>query len=198
MAIQIWDAQAGQYKSADLARFGGAGTLTEALVWDGTQYVKVWPPAPTGPTPLWTDDFTSPAPHPRWSLFGPYNPPGLDTGAVGPQVSDDFEVIIEADPAGAPSVGALTSDFSAGVITAWVDGQLVLTSLGAPVTIYGPYPHPPNATSIGIRRQVGVWHLLVDGVSVGSAPDPFAANALNITVEGIPGYPVTFVSYTEL
>lgn len=43
MAIQIWDAQAGQYKSADLARFGGAGTLTEALVWDGTQYVKVWP-----------------------------------------------------------------------------------------------------------------------------------------------------------
>ena len=40
MAIQIWDAQAGQYKSADLARFGGSGTLTEALVWDGTQYVK--------------------------------------------------------------------------------------------------------------------------------------------------------------
>ena len=54
MAIQIWDAQAGQYKSADLARFGGSGTLTEALVWDGTQYVKVWsatititPQAPT-------------------------------------------------------------------------------------------------------------------------------------------------------
>lgn len=43
MAIQIWDAQAGQYKSADLARFGGSGTLKEALVWDGTQYVKVWP-----------------------------------------------------------------------------------------------------------------------------------------------------------
>lgn len=49
MAIQIWDAQAGQYKSADLARFGGAGTLTEALVWDGTQYVKVWPSGPSYP-----------------------------------------------------------------------------------------------------------------------------------------------------
>ena len=54
MAIQIWDAQAGQYKSADLARFGGAGTLTEALVWDGTQYVKVWP---VGGGALWSDDF---------------------------------------------------------------------------------------------------------------------------------------------
>lgn len=49
MAIQIWDAQAGQYKSADLARFGGSGTLTEALVWDGTKYVKVWPNTPTYP-----------------------------------------------------------------------------------------------------------------------------------------------------
>lgn len=54
MAIQIWDAQAGQYKSADLARFGGSGTLTEALVWDGTQYVKVWP---VGGGALWSDDF---------------------------------------------------------------------------------------------------------------------------------------------
>ena len=49
MAIQIWDAQAGQYKSADLARFGGSGTLKEALVWDGTQYVKVWPTGPSLP-----------------------------------------------------------------------------------------------------------------------------------------------------
>lgn len=49
MAIQIWDAQAGQYKSADLARFGGSGTLKEALVWDGTQYVKVWPSGPVLP-----------------------------------------------------------------------------------------------------------------------------------------------------
>lgn len=49
MAIQIWDAQAGQYKSADLARFGGSGTLKEALVWDGTQYVKVWPSGPPLP-----------------------------------------------------------------------------------------------------------------------------------------------------
>ena len=197
MAIQIWDAQAGQYKSADLARFGGSGTLTEALVWDGTQYVKVWPPTPTGPTPLWTDDFTSPTPHPRWLLFGPYNPPGLDTAAGGPQVPDDFEIIIEADPAGQPAVGALTSDFSAGVITTWVEGQLSLTAYGRPV-VNGPSPHPPNATSIGIRVQAGVLHLLVDGVSVGSAPDPFAGTALYIFVAGRPGYPVTFVSYTEL
>ena len=49
MAIQIWDAQAGQYKSADLARFGGSGTLKEALVWDGTEYVKVWPSGPSYP-----------------------------------------------------------------------------------------------------------------------------------------------------
>lgn len=197
MAIQIWDAQAGQYKSADLARFGGSGTLKEALVWDGTQYVKVWPPAPTGPTPLWTDDFTSPTPHPRWILFGPYNPPGLDTGAGGPQVSDDFELSIEADPAGMPLLGASTSDFSAGMSITWVEGRPVLVSEGAPEAIYVPSPHPPNAT-IGVRRQAGVWYLLVDGVSVGSAPDPFAGNALYMIVGGSPGYPVTFVSYTEL
>lgn len=52
MAIQIWDAQAGQYKSADIARFGGSGTLKEALVWDGTQYVKVWPNTPPSIYPV--------------------------------------------------------------------------------------------------------------------------------------------------
>lgn len=53
MAIQIWDAQAGQYKSADIARFGGSGTLKEALVWDGTKYVKVWPSSPYPMTGNW-------------------------------------------------------------------------------------------------------------------------------------------------
>lgn len=54
MAIQVWDEQTQQYVGAELAKFGPTGTLKEALVWDGTQYVKVWP---SGPYPMggeWT------------------------------------------------------------------------------------------------------------------------------------------------
>lgn len=47
MAIQVWNGS--EYVGAELARFGATGTLTEALVWDGAEYVKVWPSAPAYP-----------------------------------------------------------------------------------------------------------------------------------------------------
>lgn len=52
MAIQIWDPATNTYRSADLSRFGPSGTLKEALVWDGSKYVKVWPSAAPSPYPL--------------------------------------------------------------------------------------------------------------------------------------------------
>ena len=161
MAIQIWDAQAGQYKSADLARFGGSGTLTEALVWDGTQYVKVWP---TSPVDTWYDDFTSPTLHERWQLLaGDYTPPGLtDAAVLGPQVEGDFELTFSASVAGGDvNVSLLDADMQQ-VALASVNG-VGQASLGIDGDVVANSSEGVVAGPVTLRRANGAWTVLHDG-----------------------------------
>lgn len=201
MAIQIWDAQAGQYKSADLARFGGSGTLTEALVWDGTQYVKVWP---TGPTYTWYDDFTSPTLHERWQLIGgDYTPPGLtDAAVLGPQVEGDFEVTFSAAAAaGIASVLLLDAGMQQ-VASAEVngDGQ---ASLGIDGSVVANSPEGFVTGPVTLRRANGAWTVLHDGDPVpadggGTLTAPDSHTGPLAVAAQASGATLVNIAYTEL
>lgn len=209
MAIQVWDEQAQQYRGVELARYGPSGTLAEALVWVNGEYKRVWPVGPTVPTPLWTDDFTSPTLHERWTLMaGDYTPPGFHGQASGPLAGPDFD--LTATTSGNDlTLGILNLTTFEGVMFSLNPGgdPTFADMLGA----HFSFAANTSGQSVTIRRQSGQWSLLLDGeLAVGTehmsgaesvyltAPDPFGSADLPILIAGGANSPMTSVSYTEL
>lgn len=193
MAIQVWDGT--KYVGAELGRFGPSGTLKEALVWDGAQYVKVWP---TSPSYTWSDDFTSPTLHERWTnLGGTYTPPGLHAVAVsGPAVSASFQIDVTRQGVGQTAMYLADASMSTGVALTWGGDQNVnLMSLDQSFTLTAP---APEGSTVGVHRLEGRWHLVVDGEAVESAPDAIVVGIGIGMLQGSPTAPVTFIGYMEL
>ena len=198
MAIQIWDAQAGQYKSADLARFGGSGTLKEALVWDGTQYVKVWP---TGPTYTWEDDFTAPVLHERWTIIeGEYAPPGLTAGVLGPDLGDSFEITVTGSLVPDGVIVMLVADENFGTVEMLqIDYDMRLSNLAGQTSTPGA-----SGGSATLRRADGQWSILVNNEVVidtnstpMSVPDAHTGPAV-LAISAASGATVTHIGYRAL
>ncbi|GLB62652.1 hypothetical protein NCCP2495_05300 [Dietzia sp. NCCP-2495] len=192
MAIQVWDEQTQQYRGVELARYGSDGTLAEALVWAGGQYRKVWPPVVR-----WSDDFTSPTLHERWTLIsGDYTPPGLSAEVLGPAVTEAFEVSHSKGGNAATSVAVIDESFSNGILVDWSSGITVFDMATFQSLI--DLPNVAPTSRVGLRRTGGQWELLLDGSVAGSAPDTHIGVGLSLYLQGATAAPITQVAYTEL
>lgn len=192
MAIQVWDEALQQYRGIELARYGADGTLAEALVWHDGRYRRVWPRNPN-----FTDDFTSPELHERWTnMGGDYTPPGLHGLLLqGPQVARDFEITVTGGRGG--QIGAVSATFDQGALAALSPGEdpPYISEIGGSAT-FAVGAVSENA-HISLRREGAEWHLLADGEIIVSAPASQSAD-LFVILQGVADSPITSVSYTEL
>ena len=219
MAIQVWDEKAGHYRGVELARYGADGVLAEALVWDQVRYRRVWPTSND-----FTDDFTSPTLHSRWTLMdGTYSPPGLSGIVQGPLPAPDFEASIGLPATPYPEFMLAVMDMMTSTGVMLVGSIASGYAFGDPMgqhTFWNLVHEDYAWSTVTLRRFDGAWSVYADGQPVRGVdgldpsadpdnpvpvevPDPFPGQQSPLIVGGWESIGsgdtlVRSVTYTEL